>query len=166
MGDDVLGKLFWCSKQKKGIKITNPNDNLCDAYIKKSHNSLKSMNVNMKEGIYDWAVDAAYYSRYQAIYALLQKCGIDSEIHDCSILLIEFLFENKLDLKIIKEIQQSKKQRIDLIYYTNRLVPLEDIKENVNFAPNFVLVIEKLISTLDADQIEEIRRKLKKVLEG
>ena len=40
----------------------------------------------------DWISTTAYYARYFAFYALLQKCGIKSEIHDCTISLMSFLF--------------------------------------------------------------------------
>ena len=57
----------WC-KRKRGIKLTDPNENLSDAYLMKSNTALKSMKVNMKNDILEWAIDAAYYARYYAIY--------------------------------------------------------------------------------------------------
>src|SRR3989338_2684451 len=129
--DELKGKIVWCSRQKKGIKLELPNDNLCDAYLKKSKDSLKSMLLNMNANLLDWAVDAAYYARYHAIYALLQKCGIKSEIHDCSIMTIKYLFKDDISDKLIEELETSKRQRIDLVYYTNRLVPEKEIKNNI-----------------------------------
>lgn len=162
--EDLKGKILWCSRQKKGIKLKKPNDNLCDAYLKKSANSLKSMNLNMGSHLYEWAVDAAYYARYQAIYALLQKCGIVSEIHDCSIASMRFLFKSELAEKLFAELETAKKQRIDLVYYTNRLVAEKDIKKNIRAAPHFVLTIEKLVSEITIDRVNELRGVLKKIL--
>lgn len=159
--NNLKGVILWCAKQKKGIKIVEPNNNLCDAYLKKAGNSLKAMKLNMDAGLFDWAVDAAYYARYHAIYALLQKCGIDSEIHDCSIALIKFLFKGKLTEDLINELQNAKKDRVSLVYYTNQLIDEKEIRKNVALAPNFVLAIEKIISELnDVNQIREILREV------
>ncbi len=39
--DKVDDKLNWCIKQKKGIKIIAPNDNLSKKYLKESIETLK-----------------------------------------------------------------------------------------------------------------------------
>ena len=161
---DLKSKILWCSKQNKGIKLVKPNDNLSDAYLKKSNNSLKSMNLNAGAELYDWAVDAAYYARYHSIYALLQKCGIVCEIHDCSINLIRLLFDDKLSEGLLKELENSKKQRVDLVYYTNRLLSIEEINKNIESAPKFMLTVEKIISELNVDDINKIRERLKRFL--
>lgn len=155
--EDTIGKIVWCSRQKKGIRLTAPNENLCDAYLKKANDSLKSMNLNMSARLFDWTVDAAYYARYHAIYALLQKCGIKSEIHDCSITLISFLFGEILGEQLIEELERAKEQRINLVYYTNRMISEENIRMSVELAPKFVLAIEKTISELNnIDDINNI----------
>src|SRR3989344_297184 len=160
MNDDLKGKILWCSKIKKGVKIVVPNENLCSAYLKKANDSLTAMNLISTAKLYDWAADAAYYSRYHAIYALLQKCGIESEIHDCSILSIKFLFSDKISATLIKELENAKNQRVDLVYYTNRGPTEEELKKNIALASNFVLVIEKVIFELKQEDIKEIRQKL------
>ncbi len=130
MKDDIKGVIIWCSRRKNGIKITSPNENLCNAYLKKANDALKSMNLNKSGGLNDWAVETAYYSRYYAIYALLQKCGIQSEIHDCSIVSIKYLFNNKLTDELIKELEETKNQRKNLVYYVNREVTEEELNKN------------------------------------
>ena len=35
-------KLKWCFKQKKGIKIVTPSDNLCEIYLQKSKEALNA----------------------------------------------------------------------------------------------------------------------------
>lgn len=166
MKDETLkAKILRCAKQKKGIKLKSPNDNLCSAYLKKANNSVKAMNLNRDANLRDWAVDAAYYARYHALYALLQKCGIECEIHDCSIMLLRFLFQEEVAVELLEEIETAKKQRIDLVYYTNRIVPDEDVSTNITAAPNFVLNIEGIISRLgNIDKTNELRNKLKKLL--
>ena len=164
-GRSSEARILWCSEQRKGIKLREPNDNLCEAYLKKSNSSLKAMNLNMGAGLYDWAVDGAYYARYHAVYALLQKCGIESEIHDCTIALMRFLFEDRLTRQLLNELENAKSQRIDLVYYTDRMVPKEDITRNIASAPQFVLHVEKIISSLNnIDEIQELRARLRRII--
>ena len=108
----------------------------------------------------EWAVDAAYYARYQAIYALLQKCGIKSEIHDCSLSLFRFLFRDSFDGEMFAQIEKAKEQRVDLTYYTNRLIPKEEIAKNIADAPDFTLAVEEFINKLTPDAIKEYREKV------
>ena len=164
MQNELKGKILWCFKQKKGIKLVKPNENLCNAYLKKSNNALKSMYLNMESKIYEWAVEAAYYARYYAVYALLQKLGIKSEIHDCSIISIKYLFQNKISLELIEELEKAKEQRINLVYYTNKNIPEKEIKDNINAVPSFLLEIEKLISELRTEEINDLRKNLNKIL--
>lgn len=165
MDDELQGKLLWCSRLKKGIKLGKSQDNLSIAYLKKAQLSLKSMQLNYQAEIYDWAMDAAYYARYHAVYALFQKCGITCEIHDCSLMLLRFLFATQLDDTLFTEIEKAKEQRIKLVYYTDKLVPKEEIEQNINSAANFVLTIEQFISSLTAQTIIEINTKWKALLD-
>ena len=91
--------LKWCLKQRKGVRLVKPSENLVRAYLEKSRNALRSMEVNAREGILEWAVSASYYAKYFAVYALLSKVGARCEIHDCTITLFEsysaFLFPLK-----------------------------------------------------------------------
>ncbi|MGQ9718232.1 MAG: hypothetical protein ACUVWK_00020 [Nitrososphaerales archaeon] len=43
--------LIWCFKQSKGIRLVKPSENIVRAYLEKSKNALKSMEVNAKAGI-------------------------------------------------------------------------------------------------------------------
>jgi uncharacterized protein (UPF0332 family) len=77
---DAKKHLKWCLKQNKGIKIVKPSENLTTAYLRKSRNALKSMEVNAEADITEWAISASYYAKYFAVYALLAKIGAKSEI--------------------------------------------------------------------------------------
>src|SRR3989344_12746 len=102
--------ILWCLKQKTGIRKEEPNDQLCKSYLKEANDALVSMNVNIKAGLKKWAIITAYYARYNAIYALLKKVGIKSEIHDCSIALMRYLFLDILDKKFLDDLEESKRQ--------------------------------------------------------
>ena len=73
MSDD---NLVWCLKQKRGIRIIEPNPNLTKAYLKKSVSALNTMTAALKIEESDWIATTAYYARYFALYALLMKMGI------------------------------------------------------------------------------------------
>lgn len=154
-------KIQWCKKQKSGIKVVLPSENLCHAYVKKAQNSLRSMDLTYDADILEWAVDAAYYARYQAVYALLQKVGVKCEIHDCTIALFRFLFADIFDNSFFEEIEMAKEQRINLTYYTDRLVPRKEIEENINKASAFVMEIEKYIESASSKEIQQLEKKVK-----
>ena len=158
-------KLTWCRKQKHGIELIEPNQNVSSAYLKKAHTSLRSMDINYKESILDWTVDAAYYARYQVVYALMQRIGVKCEIHDCTIELFRFLFNDSFDEELFLELKRAKEQRINLTYYTDRLVSVEDIKKNVYSASNFVLKVEEFLSVLTPSKIKIIKEKLVLIFE-
>ena len=164
MNDEIEEKILWCGRQKKGIKFGVPNENLCKAYLKKAETSLRSMQLNYQEKINEWAVDAAYYARYQVLYGLLQKCGITCEIHDCSLLLFRSLFLEYFDESLFTELETAKQQRIDLTYYTSKIVPEEAIKKNINSAPNFVLKLQEVIAKIDSEKSQKIQNTLKEIL--
>ncbi len=40
--------LAWCFNQKRGIRLTEPNPNLTEAYLRKAAGALKTMTANMQ----------------------------------------------------------------------------------------------------------------------
>ena len=99
----------WCLKQSKGIRLVKPSENLMKAYFQKSRNALKSMEVNAKSGITEWAVSASYYAKYFAVYALLSKIGVKCEIHDCTIALFTTYSSIAFLLKLFKNLSSPRK---------------------------------------------------------
>lgn len=151
--------LKWCIKQKKGIKLVKESENLQKAYVKKSKEALKSMEVNANAGIDEWAVSASYYAKYFIIYSLLSRMGIKCEIHDCTIALFIHLFENDLPKQILQDLGQSKKDRVEAQYYTSAIKI--DATELISTTKDFVLKIEQIADGIDAAKILEIRKSLK-----
>ena len=152
----------WCFKQKRGIKLEEPNDNLCNVYIKKAKSSLNMLESATEKDEIDWISTTAYYARYFAFYALLQKCGIKSEIHDCTISLMSFLFveDNLVEEHFYNELQLAKELRVDTQYYVTEDIDLEKLKKDSETARNFVLKMEEVIENLIEEQIKIIRKKL------
>ena len=66
----------------------------------------------------DWILTTAYYARYFALYALLMKMGIKSEIHDCTLNVAKLLANNGiLTPSLIEDFAKAKQTRIDTQYY-------------------------------------------------
>ncbi len=152
----------WCWKQKRGIKLEQPNDNLCNVYIKKAKSSLNMLESATEKDEIDWISTTAYYARYFAFYALLQKCGIKSEIHDCTISLMSFLFvdEDLIEEHFYKELQLAKELRVDTQYYVTEEIDLDKLKKDSETARSFVLKMEEIIENLTEEKIKTIREKL------
>jgi uncharacterized protein (UPF0332 family) len=159
---DSKSHVSWCCKQKRGIKLEQPNDNLCNAYIKKAKSSLNMLESAIEKNEIDWISATAYYARYFAFYALLQKCGIKSEIHDCTISLMNFLFvnENIIEKHFYNELQLAKELRVDTQYYVTEEIDLDKLKKDSNTAGSFVLRMEEVIENITEEQMNAIKSKL------
>lgn len=152
----------WCWKQKRGIKMEEPNNNLCNAYIEKAKSALNMLDSAIEKEEIDWIATTAYYSRYFALYALLQKCGIKLEIHDCTISLMHFPFveENIISEELYAELLLAKDLRVDTQYYVTEQIDKKKLKTDSVTARNFVLKMEEIIENTTETQINKIRLKL------
>ena len=162
MGSEPKDHISWCLKQKRGIKLEEPNDNLCKAYLQKAKSALNMLNAAIEKNEVDWIATTAYYARYLSLYALLQKCGIKSEIHDCSISLMNFVFVegNIIEEHFYKELLLAKDLRIDVQYYVTEELDKDKLKNDSETARNFVLKIEEVIENITEEQINGVRTKL------
>jgi len=147
-----MNKLKWCCKAKNGIKLIESNENLSKEYMKEANNTLD--NLLLVKG--NWKLIMGYYACYNALYSILMKIGIKSEIHECSIELMNLIDGfSKEDIILIKNM---KKDRIDVQYY------LKDKKlEDTNKIKSFIIKCKEIIETLD---IVEVRSKLEKEMEN
>lgn len=164
---ELKNHISWCLKQKRGIKLEEPNYNLCNVYIKKAKSALNMLSSAIEKDEVDWIATTAYYSRYFAFYALLQKCGIKSEIHDCTISLMHFLFveEKLIEDHLYNELQLAKELRIDTQYYAVEGLDKEKLKQDSETARSFILKMEEVIEKLTDDQINKLIYKLKVINE-
>jgi uncharacterized protein (UPF0332 family) len=149
----------WCLQQSKGIRIVTPSDNLVKAYREKAKSALKSMQVNAQADLVEWAVSASYYAKYFAVYALLMKIGVKCEINDCTITLFEILFCDNVPKEIIKELRDSKADRVEMQYYTPQISV--DLEQVLRKTKKFVLEIESIIDGLTSHRIMELQKRLK-----
>jgi uncharacterized protein (UPF0332 family) len=155
-------RLNWCARQKKGLKIVEPSENLSTVYFQKAESALNMLNSAIEKKEIDWIVTTSYYARYFAFYALLAKCGIKCEIHDCTILAMKTLFtdENLLNLALYSEIEESKSLRTDLQYYAYKEFDKNKVMNLAKTAPDFVLKIKEAIESFGEKEISQVRKKL------
>jgi len=154
----------WCFKQRKGIRLIEPNENLAKAYIAKAKGSLHTMDAALQINETDWVITTAYYARYFALYALLMKLGIKSEIHDCSIAIARLLAKHGiLHQNLVSDISKAKQTRIESQYYVKLELEQTKIRKNVKSAHKFLLEIEKTLENITTTQIKDIRTHLNRI---
>lgn len=139
------GKIEWCLCQTKGIELTELKNHLSQAYMKEAEETLE--NVFSAKG--KWKTITAYYACYSALYSILMKCGIKSEIHECTIELMG-LFEFTEDEKYY--VRNLKDDRIQAQYYLKN-IKLKD-EEKVK---KFILKCKVVLESINSKKIEEIR---------
>lgn len=149
-------EIGWCLKQKSGIKLIEPNDNLAKEYLKSAQETLFSLKNNLEDSNM-WKATKKYYAQYLAVYSLLMKIGVKCEIHDCTIELVKYLEELGLfsDLTY-NTLVESKKLRIDNQYYLKNIDVVIDYDELFLF----ILSIKDTINSITDMEIQRIRRKL------
>ncbi len=144
----IMTKIDWCLKQRNGIELVEPNDVIAQSYIKDADDSL----IAIERNIGKWRIVTAYYSCYNAFYALLMKAGIKCEIHDCTLELMglfEFSEQERLFVKQLKEL------RIGVQYYLRPATEIELV-----LVKRFVVSCKELLLNLEEDKIYKLRGRL------
>jgi uncharacterized protein (UPF0332 family) len=152
-----MNKISWGKKQKEGIKLQEPNDNLSQEYYQNAEESLKVLRSIKQTRSNMWLATTKYYIEYFAVYSVLIKIGIKCEIHDCTIALVQFLEDEKvIENGIAKILEKDKELRIDNQYY------LKNKSVNIDFdkLAEFLLSIRKSLDQIDAKKIGELRKKI------
>lgn len=95
---------------------------------------------------------------YYALYSLLTKTGVKSEIHKCSILLMDFFEEYSAQDK--KDILDAFELRNNMQYYVDKIIDEKIVKKLYASAPAFVTKTQNILFSLDNKKTEEIRAKI------
>ncbi len=152
----------WCCKQKDGIRLIEPNDNLAESYMKMAEDALGTMNREKNYNL-NFAISACYYSMYYSLYSVLMKIGIKCEIHSCTLEFMKFAlseFYSKDDIKIIKKAFNA---RSIAQYYVDKIVSKEDSDFIIEKASYFISKSKEVLSMINQQDIEKIRKKLKEL---
>ena len=150
-----MDQIKWCLKQKKGIKLVEPNGNLREAYIIKADEALETMRTSK---IKDWQLTTAYYTIYHSLYSLLMKIGVKCEIHSCTIEFAKRFLKNYFSAEDFELIDKAFSARIDSQYYVNRNVPDENYKFIIKKTPAFLVKCKNTV--IEQEDISEIREQL------
>lgn len=140
-----MATLRWCLRQKRGIELVEPNENLCQAYLKDADGSLLAMEKTAGK----WKVIMAYYACYNAVYAVAIKCGIKSEIHDCTLALMPLLGFTSEETALLTKL---KKDRTDAQYYLKAVSPPDNLA-----VKSFVVRCKNLAQQFHPDHIQQVR---------
>lgn len=146
--------------QKDGkIKIVEPSDEVANSYIEKSQKSLLSAKTLLDIGNYDDAVALTYYSMYYSALALLYKCGIKSENHMGTIILLKEIF--RIDNT---EIANAKKERVDKQYYTDFKTTEKEVQIGIETAENFNTLLKDFLDKIKRAEIQRYNKKARQLL--
>lgn len=146
-------------KENNKLKIVEPSDEIKEAFIKKSNNSLKSAKMLLDNNQLEDSVSLTYYSMYNMLTALLFKVGIKCENHSASIIILKELF--KLD---DSKISFVKTERIDKQYYIDFKITKKDVKSVIKIAEEFNPMIYEFIDKLTSKRALNYRTELTKSL--
>jgi len=145
-------------RKEEKLDIVEPNEEVKEAYIKKSESYLASAKILLKNKRLEESVSMAYYSMYYILTALLFKTGIKSENHSTSIILLKELFDINN-----KNIYYAKKERIDKQYYVDFQITENEVKDLIEKAELFYKELYDFISKLNNESIQKYREKLRKI---
>ena len=155
-----VNKLKWCCKQKAGLKIEKPNDNLAKEYLQSAEETL-SILQDIKSKSNMLLATTKYYCEYFSIYALLQKIGIKCEIHDCTIEIAKLLEEIKIiPENYSKKLEDDKDLRIDNQYYLKN----KPVNINIRELSDFILIIRNKVNSITLSEINKVRDEIKKII--
>jgi len=156
-------EMKWCFDIKTGPELVKPSDNLSDGYVKKSKDALEMAELSLEAKKKDWVITTIYYSQYLILYALLQKLGIKSENHLCTMLFAKKFLRKKVDTTKIEDLIKLKDERIEKQYFvSDSEMDLKRMEEMNKRAKEFFFYISEIINTITKKEIEEIREKFVK----
>lgn len=106
-------------KKHRGLLEVKPSLDAAKKHLEKAEHDLNGVFYVIKGGLSDWAVNAAFYSMYQCMLAIIAKFGYESENQTCTVALVELLKEQgkiSIDDKFIKMLKPaSEKQDYSVI---------------------------------------------------
>ncbi len=148
---DFLSRLI----DEKKIQIIEPSENLKNAYLKRSEESLASSKILAGTGNLNDSIALTYYSMYHSVLALFYRIGLKCENHTASIILLKGIFG--IDTR---ELEKAKRERIDNQYYVDFHVTKEELEKMIKVAESFNSEIIGFIDSLNENEITRFRNKL------
>ena len=148
--------LFDMHKQGK-LELTEPSEEMKTSYMNKAESNIESAKILLNSEKLEESVSMSYFGMYHSILSLFFMCGIKSENHSASIIILKEIFEEP---ELFNEISFAKKERIDKQYYIDFILTLKDTDEMIKKAENFSNMIKIKLRNMSNKGIEDIRKKL------
>ena len=136
------------------LQAVEPSEEIKQAYLQRSNESLSSAKALFKIGNLKDAVALAYYSMYHCLLAALFQTGIKCENHAAAILLLKAVYGID-NVKIAK----AKAERIDKQYYVDFSVTQEEAGTSITVAEEFINQMNNFIAILNLEKIKEYHDK-------
>jgi uncharacterized protein (UPF0332 family) len=149
-----------CFRIKGGIKVIDSNGNSCRIYLKWAKKTIMGIKDLIEKDDFLWASSRVYYSVYYSLYAFLQKIGIKSENHSCSIALVYYLLE---DRKLVDFINSLKSERISSQYFME-FPSKNELEGNYKKAKKIYLKFYNLCQ-INENEIKNYRKKVSKLID-
>ena len=158
-----MADIIWCCKQKDGIRLVDPNDNLALGYMKMAEDALGTMNRERNYSL-RFSVSACYYSMYYSLYAILMKIGIKCEIHSCTLKFMEEFLQEFYSINYIHVISKAFECRNIIQYYVDKIVDKKDIDLIISQAPLFNSKSKDVLAKINENDIQRIRKEISKYI--
>jgi len=146
-------------KKEKKIQIIKPSENVKDAYLERSEESLRSAKTLFKINNLNDTVALTYYSMYYSLLALLFRIGIKCENHTAAAILLKDIFGVNN-----KEILTAKSERIDKQYYVDFSITKQEVSEMIKIAEEFNSELLHFIDALNSEKIDKYRKIVNKLI--
>ena len=161
-----MKKLSFLNKLRKEnkLELVEPSPEICESYIAKAQDCLKSAKLLMQNNLYENSVSMSYYAMYNMLVALLFKVGVKCENHTGSVLLLKKLFNNH---ELYDLIFSAKKERIDKQYYvTSKKYKLTETaaKNLIADAETFLVEIRLVIINIKNVELLNLRKQFGGIL--
>ena len=147
-------------ESQRKLQFVEPSEDICNSYLEKSSSHLDSAKILLSANKLEESVSMAYYGMYHCLLALLFRCGIKSENHAASIILLKEIFQEK---ELAEVISFGKKERIDKQYYLDFNLSSDEAEEMLKKSEDFIVNCKVLISSLDEERIKIIKKELEKI---
>ncbi len=152
-----MTNIQFLSKLKREGKIEEVecSPEISQAYIAKAENCLKAARILLKEKLYENSVTDSYYAMYNACLSLLFRCGIKSENHTATILLLDIVFGLT---EVYRMVSSAKRERIDKQYYIdtaeNEILSEDTAQHMIQEAEQVVLQLRVVEDQLTSQKIK------------
>ena len=156
-----MASLKWCCKQKDGIKLIEPSDNLSLSYMQMADNALGTMNRERKYNI-TFAISACYYSMYYSLYSVLMKLGVKCEIHSCTLEFMKELLAEFYSKEDFKTISKAFDLRNIAQYYVDKVIDTKEADLIMSKAPLFVNTSKEILSRMNEGDVKKIRDSIRR----